>query len=79
MDKGATMERGVFEAEGKLQVGPSKDYFAFLDGDFLGRLLLDHFGGEEEMGYTDPRPRARHRRAHRGVALLARPPTLTSH
>jgi hypothetical protein len=40
-------------AEGKLEAGPSKDYFAVLDGDFLGHLLLEHFGGAEETGYTD--------------------------
>jgi hypothetical protein len=53
MGKGAAMDRGAFVAEGKLEVGPSRDYFAFLGGEFLGRLLLDHFGGEEELGYTD--------------------------
>ena len=51
--RGAAMERDAFVAEGKLEIGPSKDYFAFLDGDFLGHLLLEHFGVAEETGYTD--------------------------
>jgi hypothetical protein len=53
IDEGATMERGAFVGEGKLEVGPSKDYFAFMDGDFLGHLLLEHLGAAEETGCTD--------------------------
>lgn len=47
------MERSAFVAEGKLEVGPSKDYFTFLDGDHIGHLLLQHFGAREVPGYTD--------------------------
>lgn len=47
------MERSGFVAEGKLQVGPKKEFFVFLDGDHLGKLLLDHFGMPGEPGYCD--------------------------
>lgn len=44
---------GGFSAEGKLEIGPSEQYFIFLDGDWLGQLLLDHFGLPSERGYTN--------------------------
>jgi hypothetical protein len=47
------MERGEFVAEGKMEVGPAEHYFTFLDGEYLGRLLINHFGLPEERGYTD--------------------------
>jgi hypothetical protein len=47
------MEKSKFVAEGKLQIGPAEHYFTFLDGDFLGRLLLKRFGLPEERTYTD--------------------------
>ena len=47
------MEPDKFVAEGKLEVGPTKYYFTFLDGEFLGKVLLDHFRAPEERGYTD--------------------------
>ena len=47
------MERGEFVAEGKMEVGPSAQFFVFLDGDYLGQRLVDHFGLPEERGYTD--------------------------
>lgn len=47
------MERGAFVAEGKMEVGPTERYFVFLDGDYLGKQLVDHFGLPEEKGYTD--------------------------
>ena len=47
------MERGAFVAEGKLELGPSVQYFLFLDGEYLGKRLLDHFGRPAEAGYTD--------------------------
>jgi len=47
------MERERFEAEGKLEVGPKESFFALLDGEYLGKALLEHFGGAKESGYTD--------------------------
>jgi hypothetical protein len=47
------MERDDFVAEGKLEVGPSERFFVFLDGDYLGQRLADHFGIPEGRGYTD--------------------------
>jgi hypothetical protein len=42
-----------FVVEGLLEVGPRGDYFAFLDGDFLGRILSQHAGVEPKEGeYT---------------------------
>ena len=42
-----------FSIEGHLEIGPSEQYFVFLDGEWLGRLLLNHFDLPEERGYTD--------------------------
>jgi hypothetical protein len=39
------MERNGFVAEGKMEIGPAEHYFTFLDGEYLGKLLLRHFGG----------------------------------
>lgn len=47
------MERKEFVAEGKMEVGPTEKFFVMLDGDFLGRRLVGHFGLPEEKGYTD--------------------------
>ena len=47
------MERDVLVAEGKLQIGPSGKFFVFLEGEYLGHLLLEHFGVPEKPGYTD--------------------------
>ncbi len=47
------MERERFVAEGKLEVGPKEEFFALLGGEYLGKLLLDHFRMPEEPGYTD--------------------------
>jgi hypothetical protein len=45
--------RRDFVVEGLLEVGPRGDYFAFLDGDFLGRILSQHAGVEPKEGeYT---------------------------
>jgi hypothetical protein len=43
-----------FVAEGRMEIGPHEHCFTFLDGEFLGRLLLKHFELPEERGYTDP-------------------------
>lgn len=37
------MERGEFMAEGKIEIGPSAQFFIFLDGDYLRQRLIDHF------------------------------------
>lgn len=42
----------AFSVEGHLEIGPSEQYFVFLDGEWLGRLLLNHFDLPEERGYT---------------------------
>ncbi len=47
------MERGDFVVEGDLQIGPKEEFFLFLDGEHLGRLVLGHFGLPAERGYTD--------------------------
>ncbi len=47
------MERDEFVAEGKLEIGPKKEFFTFLDGDYLGKLLVDHFDMPGEPGYCD--------------------------
>jgi hypothetical protein len=47
------MERTKFVAEGKLEVSPKESYFAMLGGEYMGELLLEHFGGQKERGYTD--------------------------
>ncbi|MDP8899687.1 MAG: hypothetical protein M3N33_00745 [Actinomycetota bacterium] len=51
-----TAMRHKFVAEGKMAVDPSARYFVFLEGEYLGRTLVDHFGLPEEHGYTDLGP-----------------------
>lgn len=46
------MEHTEFVAEGELELGPSAQYFLFLDGEYLGQRLADHFGLPVERGYT---------------------------
>ena len=42
-----------FSIEGLIELGPRADYFVFLDGDFLGRMLSQHAGIEPKEGeYT---------------------------
>jgi hypothetical protein len=41
-----------FVSEGSMELGPKEDFFIFLDGDHLGRLLRKHCGVEAESGYT---------------------------
>jgi hypothetical protein len=48
------MERSEFVAEGRMEIGPAENYSSFLDGEYLGKLLLRHFGLPEERNYTDP-------------------------
>ncbi len=47
------MERREFVAEGKMEIGPSAQFFVFLDGDYLGQQLINKFRFPEERGYTD--------------------------
>lgn len=47
------MERNEFVAEGQLEIGPSERFFVFLDGEYLGKALIGHFGLPEERGYTN--------------------------
>ncbi len=47
------MERGDFVAEGQLEIGPEEQFFVFLDGEYLGRLLIDHFDMPAKRGYCD--------------------------
>lgn len=41
-----------FVREGIVEVGPKAQFFVFVDGDYLGELLSDHFGVDAETGYT---------------------------
>ena len=47
------MEPNKFVAEGKLEISPKKEFFIFLDGDHLGKSLVDHFDMAGETGYCD--------------------------
>jgi hypothetical protein len=47
------VERDDFVVEGVLGVGPTEKFFVFLDGEYFGKLLVDHFRLPEEKGYTD--------------------------
>jgi hypothetical protein len=47
------MRREDFVVEGKMEVGPTEKYFVFLDGDYLGKLLIEHFDMPGEPGYCD--------------------------
>lgn len=41
-----------FVREGNVEVGPKADFFVFVDGEYLGTLLSEHFGVGAEPGYT---------------------------
>ena len=47
------MEPNKFVAEGNLRVGPKEEFFIFLDGEHLGKLLVDHSDTARELGYRD--------------------------
>ena len=36
------MDHSEFVAEGTLDVGPSAQYFFFLDGEYLGQQVVEH-------------------------------------
>jgi hypothetical protein len=42
-----------FSVEGQMQIGPSEYFFVFLDGEWLGKQLVEHFALPQERGYTD--------------------------
>ncbi len=45
--------RRDFVVEGVVEIGPRTDHFAFLDGDFMGRVFVHHAGVEPKVGeYT---------------------------
>lgn len=41
-----------FVTEGIVDLGPKEDFFIFLDGEHLGKLLRKQFDVEAEAGYT---------------------------
>jgi hypothetical protein len=41
-----------FLREGIVEVGPKAEFFVFVDGEYLGALLSEHFGVGAETGYT---------------------------
>jgi len=47
------VERDDFVVEGVLGIGPAEKFFVFLDGEYFGKLLVDHFRLPEEKGYKD--------------------------
>jgi hypothetical protein len=47
------VERSDFVAEGNVEIGPKEQFFIFLDGEYLGQLLVDHFNMPGESGYCD--------------------------
>ena len=42
----------TFVREGIVEVGPKEQFFVFVDGEYLGAMLSDHFGVGTETGYT---------------------------
>lgn len=41
-----------FVREGLVEVGPKAQFFVFVDGEYLGEMLSEHFGVGAETGYT---------------------------
>lgn len=37
------MKGKTFEVEGKVQIGPKQDFFVLIDGEFLGRMITEHY------------------------------------
>ncbi len=52
-------ERDDFVAEGLVELGPRKDFFAFVDGEMFGRLLAQHSGVDPKANEYTPLGRAR--------------------
>lgn len=42
----------TFLTEGLVEVGPKEQFFVFVDGEYLGAMLSEHFGVGAETGYT---------------------------
>lgn len=42
----------TFVTEGLVEVGPKEQFFVFVDGEYLGAMLSEHFGVGAETGYT---------------------------
>jgi len=36
-----------------MEIGSTERFFVFLDGEYLGKALIGHFGLPEERGYTN--------------------------
>ena len=47
------MERGEFVAEGKIEIGPSAQFFHLPRRGLPGQRLIDHFQLPSERGYMD--------------------------
>ncbi|HZY64412.1 MAG: hypothetical protein M3N10_07270 [Actinomycetota bacterium] len=47
------MKHDKFVAEGKMEIGPKEKFFVFLDGEYVGKLLVDHFQLPGGSGYCD--------------------------
>ena len=41
-----------FVGEGEVEIDPKAEFFVFVDGEYLGALLSEHFGAGAETGYT---------------------------
>ena len=41
-----------FVREGTVEIGPKAEFFVFVDGEYLGAMLGEHFGVGAETGYT---------------------------
>lgn len=37
------MNEKTLEVEGKVQIGPKKDFFVLVDGEFLGKMIAEHY------------------------------------
>jgi hypothetical protein len=51
--------RRDFVVEGLIQIGPRAEYFAFVDGQFLGLMLAQHAGVKSKLGEYTQLGRAR--------------------
>jgi hypothetical protein len=47
------MQQVTFVEEGKIEIGPKEEYFIFLDGEHLGKRLVDYFQLPGDFGYCD--------------------------
>ena len=63
------MERAKFVAEGRMEIGPKEEFFTFLDGEHLGKLLVRHRDAWRTR-LLRPGARTRHRGAFGGRRKL---------